>query len=123
MLLMIPACSAEVLEVYSWADTVPLGPGVKISAASRSPSVTCLRATTAVGADLTVTPLSASSVSTTWVAAGELVVRATAMVPASIGWPNSSPSSVIRMIGKSSDQNSVIRRRKIIRSMAAVVAR
>ena len=65
MLLMIPACSAEVLEVYSWADTVPLGPCVKISAASRSPSVTCLRAITAVGADLTVTPLSASSVSTT----------------------------------------------------------
>ena len=70
-----------------------------------------------------MTPLSASSVAATSAAASESVVRATAIVPASIDWPNSRPSSVIRMIGNKSDQNSVIRRRKIIRSIATVVVR
>ena len=54
-------------------------------------------------------------------AAGEFT-GPTAMVPALTERPKRSPSSVIRIIGNTSDQNSVIRRRKVIRSCATVVA-
>ena len=75
-----------------------------------------------LGAIFTVRPLVCSSALTTAAGAGAFT-GTTAIVPALTERPNRSPSSVIRIIGKTSDQNSVIRRRNVMRSCATVVAR
>ena len=78
-------------------------------------------ASAAVGAVFTVTPFVFASTRVTSCGAAAWT-GTTAIVPALIDRPNSRPSSVIRIIGKSSDQNSVIRRRNVICSCARVVA-
>jgi len=96
--------------------------GAKTSAASSSPSLTFLIAAAASGEVLTVRPFVCSSAVTIAFGAAAVTGWATTMSPAVTDRPKSSPSSVIRIIGKTSDQKSVMRRRNVIRSWAMVVA-
>ena len=63
-----------------------------------------------------------SSAVTIALGAGPVTGWATMMSPALTDRPNKRPSRVIRIIGKTSDQKSVMRRRNVMRSWAIVVA-
>ena len=96
---------------------------MKTSAASSSPSFTFLIAVAASEEVLTVRPFVCSSAATIAFGAAAVTGCAITMSPAFTDRPNRRPSSVIRIIGKTSDQKSVIRRRKVIRSWARAVER